>query len=117
MLRIRRGRGEASFAIFYQHFSGEGISERLCRVVYNYLQELTMRDFPVLPTDDLFEVYRIGDSMCADIDDVIEDVCEKLSVAVPSDEEVRAVITELGGVGRVENLVRMFARLLERQSA
>lgn len=107
----------ASFVTFYSHFSGNGVPERLCRAIYEYLQELNIRDFPVLPEDDLYKVYDIGDDAGTEFDEVVEGVCKKLGITVPSDDEVSAVISEIGIVRRVGDLVRMFARLLKRRSA
>lgn len=115
-VRLRSERSGESFETFFEHFSGEQISEHLCLVIYRYLQRLVIRDFPVRPTDDLTKVYGIGKYAGVGFLEAIDDLCDELGIEVPSNEELSSVVNELGSVRKVEDLVRLFSHLQRRAS-
>ena len=100
LARIRRGIG---FDQFVAHFSGERIPRDKLFVVYEHLQRWqTVKDFPVLATDDLCKVYGICEE---DLDDAVIDLAEKWRVVLPADfQGVEPVHT-------VADLVRLLANL------
>ena len=114
-ISLKRARKGATFQTFLRYFANEQHSERVCFTVYRYLQGLlAIRDFPVLPTDDLDKPYGIGGYGGVGFDEVIEDISEKLGIKVPTKDEFYSVATEIGSVNRVEDLVRLFFRLSEK---
>lgn len=115
--KLKRERAGESFETFLRHFSNDQVSEPLCFIVYHYLQGLlAIRNFPVLPEDDLSEVYGVGEFMGVGFDDVIEDLSEKLGIEEPSDSEFRLIAAEIGSMNKVKDIVRLFSRLLQRQT-
>lgn len=96
----RRGIGFDDFAAY---FAGERIPRDKLYVVYEYLQgEQSVKDFPVLATDDLCKVYGICEE---DLDDAAINLATKWHVTLPAEfEGVEPVRT-------VADLVRLLASL------
>jgi hypothetical protein len=111
---LKRARTGESFETFFRYFSNERVSKKLCLVIYEYLQGWAIRDFPIRPTDNLTEVYGIAMDEPEGFEEVVEDLYEKLRIKVPSNKELALVVEEIGPIYKVEDLVRMFSRLLER---
>lgn len=111
---LKRFRAGESFETFFRYFSNERVSKELCFVIYKYLQGWAIRDFPVRPTDNLTEVYGITMDEPEGFEEVVEDLFEKLKIKSPPDKELALAVEEIGPIYKVEDLVRMFSRLLDR---
>lgn len=100
LARLRTGMGFDEFAAY---FSGEQIPRDKLYVVYDYLQRWqSVKDFPVLATDDLCKVY----SMCDDeVDYAAIDLAEKWHVVLPTEFE------GIDPVHTVADLVRLLAAM------
>ena len=85
--KARTGQG---FNEFVAYFSGEDIPLYKLREVYDYFQKLqSVKDFPVLPTDDLYKVYGICDE---DVDDAVVELASRCRVTLPATfEPVRTI--------------------------
>src|SRR5215204_564294 len=75
---MRSGQG---FDEFIAYFSREGIPRYKLREVYDYFQNWqTVKDFPVLPNDDLYKVYGIYDE---DVDDAVIELADRWGAKLP----------------------------------
>jgi hypothetical protein len=100
LARKRRGIGFDDFAVY---FSSEQIPRDKLFAAYEYLQGWqSVKDFPVLATDDLCKVYGICEE---DVDDAVIDLADKWRVALPAD------FAGAGPVNTVADLVRLLANL------
>jgi len=74
----RRGQGLQDFTVY---FSGKDIPEDKLRLVYDYFQEWqSVKNFPVLPNDDLSKVYGIVDD---DVDDAVIELADRWGATLP----------------------------------
>jgi len=97
----RSGQGFDGFAAY---FYGQGIPADKLYEVFNYFQDLqTMKNFPVLPDDDLYEVYGICDE---DVDDAVIELAAKWRVRLPPDAEWGS----MGTVSTVADIVRLLSQ-------
>ena len=91
------------FDDFAAYFAGEQIPRDKLFAVYEYLQGWqSVKDFPVLATDDLCKVYGLCEE---DVDDAAIDLAEKWRVVMPADFE------GVDPVHTVADLVRLLADL------
>jgi hypothetical protein len=102
--KLKKERPDNDLNTFMRSFEHEGINERLLREVYHYFQHITSGvDFPVLPTDRLYEVFGLCDE---DLDDAILEIAERSGCQTPTTEEVKG----LPPVRTVEDVVRLLSR-------
>lgn len=100
---LARSRIGMDFDDFAAHFSARNIPHDKLRVVYEHFQDLqTVRNFPVLATDDLYKVYGICDD---DLDDAVIELAAKWRVILPDKFE------GVAPVRTVADLVHLLARL------
>jgi hypothetical protein len=103
--RMARERGTYSFDQFLNHFSTEAVPERIMLEVYRYFQDLqTTKDFPVHPTDHLYEVYGVWNE---DLDDAVIELARRCGCRTPTNDNVKGV----NRVQSIEDLVRLLALL------
>ena len=80
--RLAKARTDQGFDEFINYFSSENIPRDKLRDVYEYFQNWqSVKDFPVLPTDDLSRIYGIVDD---DIDDAVIELAERWRVRLPA---------------------------------
>ena len=101
--RLAKDRRGIGFDDFAGYFTGAQIPRDKLFVVYEYLQGWqSVKDFPVLATDDLCKVYGMCDE---DLDDAVIDLAEKWHVVLPTD------FAGVQPVHTVADLVRLLASL------
>ena len=75
----RRGQG---FEEFTAYFSDEDIPRAKLRLVYDYFQKWqSVKNFPVVPNDDLSKVYGIVDD---DVDDAVIELADRWRAKLPA---------------------------------
>ena len=100
MAKVRSGLG---FEDFVAYFSGEDIPLYKLREVYEYFQNWqSVKNFPVLPTDDLIKVYGIVDE---DLDDAVVELANRWRANLPPTFE------GLGPVRTIADIVHLLNRL------
>jgi len=78
---IARTRSGLGFEDFVAYFSDEGIPLYRLREVYDYFQNWqSVKNFPVLPNDDLYKVYGIYDE---DVDDAVIELADRWGAKLP----------------------------------
>jgi hypothetical protein len=79
--KIAKRRSGLGFADFVAYFSGEDIPLYKLREVYEYFQNWqSVKNFPVLPADDLIKVYGIVDE---DLDDAVIELANRWRAKLP----------------------------------
>jgi len=69
------------FEDFVSYFRGENIPVYKLYEVYNFFQQWqSVKNFPVLPDDDLYEVYGIVDE---DVDDTVIELADRCRAKLP----------------------------------
>lgn len=77
---LKKDRAGYGLIEFKEHFLSIGVSEKISEAIYGHLQGLMSdENFPVQPEDDLTEVYGIGTFSGVGLDEVINDLSEKLN--------------------------------------
>ena len=101
--KLAKTRSGLVFEDFVAYFSGEDIPLYKLREVYDYFQNWQyVKNFPVLPNDDLYKVYGIVDE---DVDDAVIELAERWRVKLP------ATFDGLEPVRTVGDIVRLLKRL------
>lgn len=96
----RRGK---KFDDFVAYFSDEDIPLYKLREVYEYFQNWqSVKNFPVLPADDLYEVYGMYDET---VDDAVIELADRWRAKLP------ATFEGLRPVRTVADVVRLLQRL------
>jgi len=104
--RLARKRTGQGFDQFLAYFSGESIPHNKLREVYEYLQSShSVKDFPVLPTDDLCKVYGICHH--EDLDDAVIELAQRWRADLPRFFDLERPAP----VRSVADLVHFLARL------
>ena len=79
--KIAKTRSGLGFDDFVAYFSGEDIPMYKLREVYEYFQNWqSVKNFPVLPGDDLYKVYGIYDE---DVDDAVIELADRWRAKLP----------------------------------
>jgi hypothetical protein len=108
--RLSKGRRELNRDEFLALFEKEGVTSRISGEVYDYLEKLSVVSrSPVLPDDDLRDVYSIETRFGEPITDVIADLtaechCRQLGEVGEPKPEVPKTVADL---------VRLMKRLCE----
>ena len=106
--KLAKTRSGLGFEDFVAYFSGEDIPLYKLREVYNYFQNWQyVKNFPVLPNDDLYKVYGIVDE---DVDDAVIELAERWRVKLP------ATFDGLEPVRTVGDIVHLLNRLPQEMS-
>ena len=101
--KIAKTRSGLGFDDFVAYFSGEDIPLYKLREVYEYFQNWQyVKNFPVLPTDDLIKVYGIVDET---LDDAVIELAERWRAKLPPTFE------GLGPVRTVADIVHLLNQL------
>ena len=101
LARQRRGLGFDEFAAY---FKAKDIPRDRLREVYDYFQHWqSVKNFPVQPDDDLYQVYGIVDE---DVDDAVIELAKKWRVSLPPDSEWES----MGTVRTVADVVRLLSQ-------
>ena len=100
--RLAKARTGQGFDEFVVYFSGEDIPLYKLREVYDYFQNWqSVKDFPVLPTDDLYKVYGICDE---DLDDAVIELASRCRVRLPATFDGLEPVRTIADVVRLLNL-------------
>ena len=100
--RLAKARTGQGFDEFVAYFSGEDIPLYKLREVYDYFQNWqSVKDFPVLPTDDLYKVYGICDE---DLDDAVIELASRCHVKLPATFDGVEPVRTVADVVRLLNL-------------
>src|SRR5262245_53024462 len=110
---LKSSRKNADVHSFISHFQSRGIPETLSRNVYHNLPSIQMivRDFPVIPTDNLATIYRVGGVSGTPLEEFIDELAPLCGLPIPSFQQVMQLIQEESPITTVEDLVRVLARL------
>ncbi len=76
---LKRKRANYNSEHFSEYFYSDNIPKDFSKIIYKYLQSLlAVNDFPILPRDDLSEIFGIGQFGGVGLDEVIEDITTQL---------------------------------------
>ena len=104
-LQLAKARSGRGFEEFARYFPAESYPRDKLRVVYEYFQNLQfVKNFPVDPNDDLYEVYALCDE---DLDDAVFELAERYGKKTPTD----AGLEGQPPVRTVADVVRFLSRL------
>jgi hypothetical protein len=109
-LRLAKSRAGTDPDEYIRYFTSQGVSRSVAKIVRAYLQdEMTIPDFPVLPADNIADVYGIVDE---DLEDGFIELIELCGRSErPDDAELGQV-----SVDTVEDLVKLVARITRASS-
>lgn len=105
--KLKRERRGSGLKQFIDRFTEQGVAEDLSREVYRYLQtQAPVCDFPVLPGDDLREVYGVGRLGGIPLPEAVDDLLMFCHCRQPTPEEM----SEVQWPATVEQLVKLLHR-------
>jgi hypothetical protein len=91
---------------FGAHFQSLGIPDQIWQNVHDFLQsQMPVSDFPMHPSDSVFDIYDVGDGLPAD--EVIADLVSLCKCRAPRDKDWDAI----DPIRTVEDLILFLNRL------
>ena len=101
-------RSNVNSAAFLEYFRDQPVSPDLCLKVYLQLPRfLTITGkFPLLPTDNLAEIFQVGPDM-AEIEELLGELIPACGLSCPSKEQVSKAFKQIPRIITVADLVRL----------
>lgn len=85
--KLKKERPLEGLDTFLLGFANQGVSQRLLSEAYHYFQHVTEGvDFPVRPSDDLYEVFGIHGE---DVDETVLEIARRSGVRAPTAREIK----------------------------
>ena len=116
--KLREHRKHMTLEKFVLHFRDTGVPADLCAKVYSNLPRLQMivRRFPVLPADNLADIYRVGGPYGSPLCEVLDELAPFCGLRDPTDEEVTEAIHNTSPAITVADLVLLLFELKRLQT-